>query len=82
MLNSIFFGRHGSSDTTEVEKEAITSGGCKWGVESYADKMRGAFREMYRVLKPGRYALVEFNNSDPELRLFEQIEACGCCKRV
>ena len=67
--------------TTEVEKEAITSAGRKWGVESYAEKMRGAFREMYRVLKPGRYALVEFNNSDPELRLFEQIKlaavACG-----
>jgi hypothetical protein len=60
--------------TTDVSKEAITSSGRKWGVESYADKMRGAFREMYRVLKPGRFALVEFNNSDPELRLFEQIK--------
>jgi len=29
---------------------------------------------MFRVLKPGRFALVEFNNSDPELRLFEQIK--------
>ena len=60
--------------TTDVPKEAITSNGRKWGVENYADKMRGAFREMYRVLKPGRYALVEFNNSDPKLRLFEQIK--------
>lgn len=60
--------------TTDVEKEAITSSGRKWGVENYADKMQGAFREMFRLLKPGRYALVEFNNSDPELRLFEEIK--------
>ena len=62
------------SKTTDVSKEAITSNGRKWGVESYAEKMRGAFREMFRILKPNRYALVEFNNSDPELRLFEQIK--------
>ena len=60
--------------TTDVPKEAITSNGRKWGVDSYAEKMRGAFGHMFRVLKPGRYALVEFNNSDPELRLFEQIK--------
>jgi hypothetical protein len=60
--------------TTDVSKEAITSSGRKWGVDSYSEKMHGAFREMYRVLKPGRYALVEFNNSDPALRLFEQIK--------
>jgi hypothetical protein len=60
--------------TTDVPKEAITSNGRKWGVDSYAEKMRSAFAEMFRVLKPGRYALVEFNNSDPELRLFEQIK--------
>lgn len=61
-------------NTTDVSKEAITSNGRKWDVESYAEKMRGAFKEMFRVLKPGRYALVEFNNSDPKLRLFEQIK--------
>jgi hypothetical protein len=60
--------------TTDVSKEAITSNGRKWDVESYAEKMREAFKEMFRVLKPGRYALVEFNNSDPKLRLFEQIK--------
>lgn len=59
---------------TDVPKEAITSSGRKWDVASYAAKMRSAFVEMFRVLKPGRYALVEFNNSDPELRLFEQIK--------
>lgn len=60
--------------TTDVPKEAITSNGRKWDVASYAEKMRSAFVEMFRVLRPGRYALVEFNNSDPELRLFEQIK--------
>jgi 16S rRNA G966 N2-methylase RsmD len=60
--------------TTDVPKEAITSNGRKWGVESYAEKMRSAFREMFRVLKPGRYALIEFNNGDPELGLFEHIK--------
>lgn len=60
--------------TTDVPKEAITSNGRKWDVDSYAEKMRSAFVNMFRVLKPGRYALVEFNNSDPELRLFEQIK--------
>jgi len=60
--------------TTDVPKEAITFNGRKWGVESYAEKMRGAFREMFRVLKPGRYSLIEFNNGDPELGLFEHIK--------
>jgi hypothetical protein len=60
--------------TTDIGKEAITSGGRKLDVESYAEKMRGAFREMFRVLKPGRYAMIEFNNGDPKLGLFECIK--------
>jgi 16S rRNA G966 N2-methylase RsmD len=60
--------------TTDVPKEAITSNGRKWGVESYTEKMRNAFKEMFRVLKPGRYAMIEFNNGDPELGLFEHIK--------
>ena len=59
---------------TDVPKEAITSNGRNWGVESYVEKMRAAFREAFRVLKPGRYALIEFNNGDPELGLFEHIK--------
>jgi hypothetical protein len=59
---------------TDVPKEAITSNGRKWGVENYAEKMSGAFKEMFRVLKPGRFSVVEFNNADPELRLFEEIK--------
>jgi len=60
--------------TTDVPKEAITSNGRKWGVESYMDKMRGAFQQAFRVLKPGRYTLIEFNNGDPTLGLFEHIK--------
>ena len=58
---------------TEVEKEAITSNARKWDKESYNKKMEAAFVEMFRVLKPGRYAMIEFNNRDPEL--FEAIKA-------
>ena len=32
--------------------------------EDYSNGMASAFREMFRVLKPGRWATVEFNNSD------------------
>ena len=33
-------------------------------LEDYEDGMSVAFSEMFRVLKPGRWATVEFNNSD------------------
>lgn len=59
-------------ETTNVSAEAITSNGRKWGLESYAHKMQAAFVEMFRVLKPGRYAMVEFNNADPAI--FEAIK--------
>jgi DNA modification methylase len=32
--------------------------------DDYSQGMASAFREMFRVLKPGRWATVEFNNSD------------------
>jgi len=38
----------------------------------YTRLMAEAFREMYRVLKPGRYATIEFNNSDGQV--FEAIK--------
>ena len=41
-------------------------------LEDYADLMRAAFEEMYRVLKPGRWATIEFNNSDG--KVFEGIK--------
>ncbi len=60
---------------TEVSNEAITSNARKWGNEGYNKKMAFAFVEMFRVLKPGRYAMIEFNNRDPEL--FEGIKAAA-----
>jgi hypothetical protein len=38
----------------------------------YAALMESAFQEMFRVLKPGRWATVEFNNSDGQV--FEAIK--------
>jgi hypothetical protein len=58
-----------------VEKEAITSNARKWGNESYSKKMEAAFVEIFRILKPGRYAMIEFNNRDPGL--FETIKAAA-----
>jgi hypothetical protein len=42
------------------------------GIADYTRLMTEAFREMYRVLKPGRYATIEFNNSDGQV--FEAIK--------
>jgi hypothetical protein len=33
-------------------------------IEDYSNDMSSSFKEMFRVLKPGRWAVVEFNNSD------------------
>jgi DNA modification methylase len=41
-------------------------------LDDYAKMMTAAIREMYRVLKPGRWATVEFNNSDG--KVFEAIK--------
>jgi hypothetical protein len=60
---------------TKVNDEAITSNARKWANEGYNKKMAAAFVEMFRVLKPGRYAMIEFNNRDPEL--FEGIKAAA-----
>jgi len=41
-------------------------------LDDYARLMGCAFKEMFRVLKPGRWATVEFNNSDG--RVFEALK--------
>ena len=45
----------------------------------YARLMTDAFREMYRVLKPGRWASVVFHNSDDRIwqTLLEAVDAAG-----
>ena len=72
-----WFGRF-----TDEAQEAImhrpVDGGYK-RLEHYATLMDQAFSEIYRILKPGRWATVEFNNSDG--KVFEVIKAglvkCG-----
>jgi 16S rRNA G966 N2-methylase RsmD len=52
---------------TENAREAVmyTTGKKKGGTaERYAGLLRGAFREAYRVLKPGRFMSVVFGNSN------------------
>jgi hypothetical protein len=53
--------------TTNTALEAVvhrkTDGGTK-RLPDYARLMEGAFSEIFRVLKPGRWCTVEFNNSD------------------
>jgi len=52
---------------TDATEEAVVhrknDGGTK-RLPDYARLMQTAFKEIFRVLKPGRWATVEFNNSD------------------
>ena len=52
---------------TDATEEAVVhrknDGGTK-RLPDYARLMQAAFKEIFRVLKPGRWATVEFNNSD------------------
>jgi DNA modification methylase len=45
-------------------KQRLEDGFVFKSLEDYADDMRQAFSEIYRVLKVGRWAVIEFNNSD------------------
>ena len=57
-------------ELTEIANEAVvhrkTDGGSK-RIQDYALLMEESFREMYRVLKPGRWASVVFHNSDDQI---------------
>lgn len=48
---------------TSVEKEAITNTAQSKGLPEYEGLMTAVFREYFRVLKPGRWIVVEFHNS-------------------
>ena len=52
-----------TNEPLEAIMHREVDGGYK-RLEHYADLMAKAFTEMFRVLKPARYATVEFNNSD------------------
>lgn len=62
-------------ETTDVESEAVVhrknDGGTK-RLADYARLMTLAFTELFRVLKPDRWATIEFNNSDGSV--FEAIK--------
>jgi DNA modification methylase len=48
---------------THRNDEAVMDATRNRGVMEYASIMRNAFKEMHRVLKPGRWITVEFHNS-------------------
>jgi DNA modification methylase len=48
---------------TNNEKEAVTNNVQNKGVHEYQELMAQCFKEYYRVLKPGRWMVVEFHNS-------------------
>lgn len=52
-----------TNERLEAVMHREVDGGYK-RIEHYANLMGVAFAEMFRVLKPGRFATIEFNNSD------------------
>jgi len=70
--------------TTDTEQEAVVNRSLKAsaggkGVQDYADLMASAFGEVSRILKPGAWATVIFQNTDPEVwkALRDATEAAG-----
>jgi hypothetical protein len=63
-------------DVMDESHEMVVSdrrvGGPYKTLGDYATMMTAAIKEIYRVLKPGRWATIEFNNSDG--RVFEAIK--------
>ncbi|MGI8601809.1 MAG: DNA methyltransferase [Verrucomicrobiales bacterium] len=62
---------------TDISKEAVwnksrTAAEGGKSLDEYGGLMSDAFAEMFRVLKPGRWATIEFNNSDG--RVFDAIK--------
>jgi len=62
--------------STDESREMVVNdrrvGGSFKTLDDYGKMMAAAIREMYRVLKPGRWATIEFNNSDG--KVFEAIK--------
>ncbi len=48
---------------TKNEKEAIESRTQKKGLDEYRRLMTDCFRELFRILKPGRWVTIEFSNT-------------------
>jgi len=64
---------------TQVEREAIVDRARGKGNREYADLMTSCFVEFARVLKPGRWMMVEFSNSSNQVwaALQEALSAAG-----
>lgn len=52
---------------TDTTNEAIINNSQGKGIIEYKDLMTRAFKEIYRVLKPGRWMTMVFHNSDGEV---------------
>jgi DNA modification methylase len=64
-----------TDETQEIVINERRKGGPFKTLDQYASLMRMAFLEMFRVLKPGRWATVEFNSSDGQV--FEAIKGAA-----
>jgi len=53
-----------TDETKEIVVNERRQRGPFKDLQGYGDLMEQAFREMFRVLKPNRFATIEFNNSD------------------
>ncbi|ADJ27038.1 DNA methyltransferase [Nitrosococcus watsonii] len=64
---------------TNNESEAITNSVQKKGLPEYQALMTQCFKEYYRVLKPGRWMVVEFHNSSNGIwsAIQQALEASG-----
>ena len=60
-LNSLWEGWLGVF--TQNEKEAIENRTQRKGLDDYRRLMTDCFRELFRILKPGRWATIEFSNT-------------------
>ena len=65
--------------STNNKAEAITNTAQKKGLVEYQEIMTQCFREYYRVLKPGRWMVVEFHNSSNAIwaAIQQALEASG-----
>ena len=62
-----FLGEAWLDSFTDTSQEAIISKSQDKDLGDYGDLMRDSFREMHRVLKPGAFFTVIFQNSDNEI---------------
>lgn len=62
-----FLGEAWLDSFTDISQEAIISKSQDKDLDDYGNLMRDSFREMYRVLRPGAFLTVIFQNSDNEI---------------